>query len=208
LSALAIGSPSVAPTRVVILAPALLALAAELRRLVAVVGPAARASLIPAAIDVVDVEASVEGHRVGLDVDDGRLRDVDHGAVVLRGRGHERLSLDVGRSRVHPPGTARTEGHCGRGEDDVANTHQGVESDHDESVPASPVPLPDTAARSLLSKCPNGGTMLLVVLLVVLVVALGGGGWAHSRYGYAGWSPAGLILLVLVVLYFSGHLLG
>jgi hypothetical protein len=50
--------------------------------------------------------------------------------------------------------------------------------------------------------------MLLVVLLVVLVVALGGGGWAHSRYGYAGWSPAGLILLVLVVLYFSGHLLG
>jgi hypothetical protein len=48
--------------------------------------------------------------------------------------------------------------------------------------------------------------MLLVVLLVVLVLALGGGGWGHSRYGYAGWSPAGLILIVLAVLYFAGRL--
>jgi len=48
--------------------------------------------------------------------------------------------------------------------------------------------------------------MLLIILVVVLALALGGGGWGHSRYGYAGWSPAGIILLVLVVLYFSGHL--
>jgi hypothetical protein len=48
--------------------------------------------------------------------------------------------------------------------------------------------------------------MLLVVLLVVFVLALGGGGWGHSRYGYAGWSPAGLILIVLAVLYFAGRL--
>jgi hypothetical protein len=48
--------------------------------------------------------------------------------------------------------------------------------------------------------------MLLILLIVVLVLALGGGGWGHSRYGYVGWSPAGLILLVLLVLYFTGHL--
>ena len=48
--------------------------------------------------------------------------------------------------------------------------------------------------------------MLLIVLIVVLVLALGGGGWGHSRYGYAGWSPAGIVLLVLLVLYFTGHL--
>jgi hypothetical protein len=48
--------------------------------------------------------------------------------------------------------------------------------------------------------------MLFVLLVVVLVLALGGGGWGHSRFGYAGWSPAGLIVLVFVVLYFTGHL--
>lgn len=48
--------------------------------------------------------------------------------------------------------------------------------------------------------------MLMVVLIVVLLFALGGGGWAHSRYGYVGWSPAGLILLVLAVLWFTGNL--
>ena len=48
--------------------------------------------------------------------------------------------------------------------------------------------------------------MLLIILLVVFVLALGGGGLGHSRFGFAGWSPAGLILLLLVVLYFTGHL--
>ena len=48
--------------------------------------------------------------------------------------------------------------------------------------------------------------MLLIVLVVALVLALGGGGWGHSRYGYAGWSPAGLLLVLLVVLWFSGSL--
>ena len=48
--------------------------------------------------------------------------------------------------------------------------------------------------------------MLLVILLVVFVIALGGGGWGHSRYGYAGWSPAGIVLLIIVLLYFSGNL--
>lgn len=48
--------------------------------------------------------------------------------------------------------------------------------------------------------------MLPILLIVLLVVALGGGGWGHSRYGYAGWSPAGAILLLIVVLYFTGNL--
>jgi len=48
--------------------------------------------------------------------------------------------------------------------------------------------------------------MLTIILIVLLVLALGGGGWGYSRYGYAGWSPAGLILLVLAILWFTGRL--
>jgi hypothetical protein len=48
--------------------------------------------------------------------------------------------------------------------------------------------------------------MLLIILAVLLVLALAGGGWGHSRYGAAGWSPAGLLVLVLLVLFFTGNL--
>ena len=48
--------------------------------------------------------------------------------------------------------------------------------------------------------------MLLILLIVVLVLALGGGGWAHSRYGARGWSPAGIILLVILVMWLTGNL--
>jgi len=48
--------------------------------------------------------------------------------------------------------------------------------------------------------------MLLIVLLVVLVLSLGGGGWGYSRYGAVGMSPAGLVVLVLVVLWLTGNL--
>lgn len=48
--------------------------------------------------------------------------------------------------------------------------------------------------------------MLLTILLVVLVLALVGGGFGHSRYGYAGWSPAGIIVVILLVMFFTGHL--
>ena len=48
--------------------------------------------------------------------------------------------------------------------------------------------------------------MLITLLLVVLILSLVGGGWGHSRYGYAGWSPAGIILVALVVLWFTGYL--
>lgn len=48
--------------------------------------------------------------------------------------------------------------------------------------------------------------MLMIILIVLLVLALGGGGWGYSRYGAAGWSPAGLLILVLVVLWLTGNL--
>lgn len=48
--------------------------------------------------------------------------------------------------------------------------------------------------------------MLFIILMVLLVLALGGGGWGYSRYGYAGWSPFGVILMVLFVFWFTGNL--
>jgi hypothetical protein len=50
--------------------------------------------------------------------------------------------------------------------------------------------------------------MLTIILVVVLLLALGGGGWGHSRYGYASWSPAGLILVALLLLWLTGNLRG
>lgn len=52
----------------------------------------------------------------------------------------------------------------------------------------------------------RGVIMLLIICLVLLVVALGGGAFGHSRVGLAGWSPAGIIVLVLVVLWLTGRL--
>ena len=48
--------------------------------------------------------------------------------------------------------------------------------------------------------------MLLIILIIFFLLALGGGGWGYSRYGYVGMSPAGLILLIVAVLYFTGNL--
>jgi hypothetical protein len=48
--------------------------------------------------------------------------------------------------------------------------------------------------------------MLMIILIVGLFLCLGGGGWGHSRYGYASWSPAGVIALVLVIMLFTGNL--
>ncbi len=48
--------------------------------------------------------------------------------------------------------------------------------------------------------------MLLILLLLIFAVAVGGGGYGHSRYGYAGWSPAGIVLALMVILYFTGNL--
>jgi Protein of unknown function (DUF3309) len=46
---------------------------------------------------------------------------------------------------------------------------------------------------------------MLTILLIVLLIALIGGGLGHSRYGYAGWSPAGVLIAVVLVLLLTGH---
>ena len=45
-----------------------------------------------------------------------------------------------------------------------------------------------------------------VLLIVLFVLAVGGGAWGHSRLSYWGWSPAAIVLVVLAVLFFTGHL--
>jgi hypothetical protein len=47
---------------------------------------------------------------------------------------------------------------------------------------------------------------MLTILLIVFVVLALGGAWGHTRFGYAGWSPAGMLLLVLAVLWLTGNL--
>lgn len=47
--------------------------------------------------------------------------------------------------------------------------------------------------------------MILTILLILLVFSLLGGGFGYSRYGGVGMSPAGIILLVVAVLLFTGH---
>lgn len=46
---------------------------------------------------------------------------------------------------------------------------------------------------------------MLTILMIVLLLALVFGGMGHSRFGYAGWSPAGVILLVLLVMLVTGY---
>jgi hypothetical protein len=48
--------------------------------------------------------------------------------------------------------------------------------------------------------------MMTLILVVLVVLALGGGGWGHTRYGAASWSPLGLLVVLLLVLYFTGNL--
>lgn len=48
--------------------------------------------------------------------------------------------------------------------------------------------------------------MLITILLVFLVLSLIGGGVGHSRFGFAGWSPAGILILIVVVLFLTGRL--
>ena len=48
--------------------------------------------------------------------------------------------------------------------------------------------------------------MLMTIILVLLVLSLVGGGVGYSRFGFAGMGPAGLLLVVLLVLFLSGHL--
>ena len=50
---------------------------------------------------------------------------------------------------------------------------------------------------------------LMILLLVLLAVAVLGGGFGYQRYGpWGGGFPVGLVLIVLLVLYLTGHLHG
>ena len=46
---------------------------------------------------------------------------------------------------------------------------------------------------------------MITILLIILMVSLIGGGLGHSRYGFAGWSPAGILVVILLLLLFTGH---
>jgi hypothetical protein len=46
---------------------------------------------------------------------------------------------------------------------------------------------------------------MLTILLIVLVIALLGGGIGHSRYGAVGWSPAGILVVILLIWLVTGH---
>lgn len=47
---------------------------------------------------------------------------------------------------------------------------------------------------------------MLTVLIILILAALLFGGWGSSRYGYAGWSPLAVVILVLIILYLTGYL--
>jgi hypothetical protein len=49
---------------------------------------------------------------------------------------------------------------------------------------------------------------MFAMLIIVLLLFVFGGAIGHSRYGYVGWSPAGVILLALAFLYLTGHFSG
>lgn len=48
--------------------------------------------------------------------------------------------------------------------------------------------------------------MLLTALVILLLFSLMGGVWGQSRWGYAGWSPLGVVLLILLILWLTGNL--
>ncbi|HZL20848.1 MAG TPA: DUF3309 family protein [Polyangia bacterium] len=47
---------------------------------------------------------------------------------------------------------------------------------------------------------------MLTLLIILLIISAVFGGWGHSRWGYAGWSPLGIILVVLVILWATGNI--
>jgi Sec-independent protein translocase protein TatA len=49
---------------------------------------------------------------------------------------------------------------------------------------------------------------LFSILIILIIVALLFGGYGSTRdgWGYAGWSPLGLILVIFIVLAFTGAL--
>lgn len=57
----------------------------------------------------------------------------------------------------------------------------------------------------------DGGSLaaqggMLTILLIILLLTMLGGGFGHSRLGYAGWSPAAVVAIVLIVLLLMGRI--
>jgi hypothetical protein len=49
--------------------------------------------------------------------------------------------------------------------------------------------------------------MLLTLLVILLLIALLGGGYGSTRgWGYYGWSPLGLLILIVLILALTGSL--
>ena len=49
--------------------------------------------------------------------------------------------------------------------------------------------------------------MLITLLVILLLIALLSGGYGHSRgWGYYGWSPLGLFILIVLILALTGNL--
>jgi hypothetical protein len=48
--------------------------------------------------------------------------------------------------------------------------------------------------------------MLMTILVILLILSLAGGGFGYTRFGYAGWSPVGIIILICVILWWAGYL--
>jgi hypothetical protein len=47
---------------------------------------------------------------------------------------------------------------------------------------------------------------LATMLIILLVVAVAGGGWTSTTYGWASWSPVGVLLFVLLILFLMGRI--
>jgi len=47
---------------------------------------------------------------------------------------------------------------------------------------------------------------MLTILIILLILAALGGGLGHSRFGYGSWSPAAIIVVILIVMLLSGRL--
>jgi uncharacterized protein DUF3309 len=49
--------------------------------------------------------------------------------------------------------------------------------------------------------------MLLTLLVILLLLSLFGGGYGSTRgWGYYGWSPLGLLILIILILALTGNL--
>src|SRR5207248_1750261 len=60
------------------------------------------------------------------------------------------------------------------------------------------------SAGTCLASCAG---MLLTILIILLILALFGGGYGSRRgWGYYGWSPLGLIILIVLILALTGNL--